>query len=95
MISNNNVYKLPINIAWQIERSEGFVYIYNLKKKQFYYFDNISKDIWMQIKDNKSVGDIKNSIAEKYQVGYEIIEADINEFIEDLEEKELIIEMGV
>lgn len=95
MINDNIIYTLPIHIAWQIERSDGFVYIYNIKENQFYYFDNVSKDIWIQIRENKSVGEIIKSLANKYQVEYEAIEEDINEFIEDLKEKELIIEKDV
>lgn len=92
----NNIdktYKIRINTAWQEEKTSGKIYIKELKKGDFYYFDDVSKEIWLLIKNRKSIEEIKSILMDRYDIGYKIISEDVEEFIKSLEVKEIIQEV--
>lgn len=89
----DKTYKIRINTAWQEEKTSGKIYVNELKKGAFYYFDDVSKEIWLLIKDGKTNRDIKSILMNKYDIDYKIISEDVEDFIKDLEEKEIIQEV--
>lgn len=78
-------------ISWQIEPTEGFIYILNHKTNMWIYLKDISKDIWLLIEKKKNISDITNELVEKYQIEFEIIYNDVFNFIEGLHIEGLII----
>jgi len=78
-------------ISWQIEPTEGFIYILNHKTNMWLYLNDISKDIWLLIEKRKNIKDITNELVEKYQIEFEIIYNDVCNFIEGLYMEGLII----
>lgn len=89
----DKIYKIRLNTAWQEEKTSGNIYIKELKTGTFYYFNDVSKEIWMLIKNRKSIKEIKSILMDKYNIDYETISEDVEEFIKNLEVKEIIEEV--
>ena len=84
---NKDKFKVTYNVAWQIEKIEGFVYIYHIKEKYYLSLEGIAKKMWLKIFSGKTVNEIANEISLEYAVDYKVVEVDTMEFINDLVEK--------
>lgn len=89
-IKDEDIYYFPINISWQIEPSNDLVYVLNKKNNRFFYFQYISKKIWLQIQSKKKIKSIIKDLAIEFDVAYEVIHDDIVDFVKELLQEELI-----
>lgn len=83
-ILNNKRFKFSKVIAWQVEPVNDFVYIYNLKKSNFLTLEDLSKDIWLMIKEKKNILEITKQITNEYEVDFDIAKNDVIELINNL-----------
>ncbi len=86
------IYRFPIHISWQIEPKEKIVYIINKKNNKFFYFDNVSKDIWLLIEEGFSVSEIISNLSNIYKIDCNELQEDVIEFINQLYEEGVIVE---
>lgn len=77
-------------IAWQIEQTENFVYVLNNETKKWYFFNDISKDIWLQIQENRSINDIVKVLMSEYEVDFQTLLNDIKDYILSLLKEGLV-----
>ena len=91
-MNNQTILKYAACIAWQIERTEGFVYINNIKTGDFIYFENVSKDIWLAIDGKNSMSDIVSKIASMYGVEESLVTDDVFEFAAGLCSNGVVVE---
>jgi len=77
-------------IAWQFESNEEFVYILNNKNRKWYFIDEISKDIWLKIKNNITIKSVTDQLADEYDINYDILLEDVTNYILELQEEGLI-----
>ncbi|MBU5591837.1 PqqD family protein [Clostridium sp. MSJ-4] len=54
----------------------------------------MSKDIWLQIDQNKCLNDILEVLMEEYQVDYETLYNDVKSYINELVEEGLVTHNG-
>lgn len=93
-MSDKSTYMFSNTIAWQIEKSEGFVYILDVKNDKTYYLDGVSKDIWMCIDSVLSFENLVKNLQVKYNgVPFETLKQDSSELITNLLALNLIIEV--
>ena len=86
-----NKFEITFNIAWQRELVNDFVYIYNLNKNEFILLENMSKDIWMMlIEEKRNINDIVLRIYDEYDIELNVLEKDIEDFIDELEYLKII-----
>ncbi len=90
MIKKNTLCYSPW-IAWQIQPTLEIVYINNLKTKEFIKFEDVGKDIWIKIGEKKTVESIVAELISEYDAPKNIIIQDVEEFINDLLEKGVLI----
>lgn len=83
MISGKT-FQVRKTIAWQIEKTEDFVYIYNNANGQYYILEKIGKEIWLRLCEAVSFEDIVRGISDKYSVDMSIVEEDVRELVNNL-----------
>lgn len=85
-------YRFTKKIAWQIEPVNDYVYIYNIETQKFIILENLSKEIWLLIKERKSFDDIITYLQKTYAIEEDNLRKDISEFIGNIL-KEGVIEL--
>jgi hypothetical protein len=93
-MSKDTIFEFSKSIAWQIEPNKDFVYVLDNKNLIWYFFEDISKDIWVQVTLHKSLNNIIENLMKDYQVDYELIFNDVKNFIIELQEKGLVVQNG-
>ncbi len=83
-------FEFTKSIAWQIEAGQDFVYVLNNKNRKWYFFKELSKDIWLQIEQHKDLNNILKTLMEEYQVDYETLYNDVKDYIYELQEEGLV-----
>jgi len=68
-------------IWWKTE--QGFK-ITDLKEKKQYSFEDLSAEIWKDLMERKSKGEMLNRLASEYEVDEKELEQDIDQFVSDL-----------
>jgi hypothetical protein len=86
----NGGYEFTNQIAWQIDRLENFVYILNINNGNWFILNDISKDIWLLIAENKNIDEIVNTLSTEYETEFNTIYNDIVEYISELQEEGLV-----
>ena len=77
-------YEYAMNIAWQIEPVENFVYIYNFLNNNFLLLESVSKYIWECIPTDVCASNIAQNISAKYNIDFETAVNDVKNFLETL-----------
>lgn len=90
VLNNNSLVCFSPKISWQIEQTENYVYILNNETKKWYFLDDISKDIWLQILENNNFSHIINSLLTSYDVSYDMLCYDVTYYIKTLESEGLV-----
>lgn len=93
MSNVNKTYNVKINVAWQEEKTNGKIYIKELKTRSFFYFDEVSKDIWLLMNNGSGNEEIKKKLMSKYDVDYDVVSDDVEDFIQDLVAKDIVQEV--
>lgn len=83
-------YVICNSIAWQEEKTEGFIYIRDLKRAKYYYFDGISREIWLFIVAGYTENMIIDTLVEKYSIDSDTLIIDVKEFLDELLDSEII-----
>lgn len=91
---SENIYTFPQYISWQIEHSKDMVYILDKRMSQFYYFDGVSKEMWLLIEKKYSFDEIIKKLHEQYDIEYDMLRTDVIDFLDELLAKGLIITDG-
>ncbi|WP_373899154.1 PqqD family protein [Haloimpatiens sp. FM7315] len=65
--------------------------VLNLQDEQVYELKDVEIDIWNGIDELKEFNEISNVICNKYRVDKELVNKDLNEFLNQLMVNELII----
>lgn len=75
-------YRTTLNIAWQKEPTQEFVFIKDYVSEEFIILEDISKDIWMGLIHGLSTSAICKHIESEYSgTNFETITQDVDEFI--------------
>lgn len=86
----NNTFKFAKSVAWQVEPTRGYIYVNDIKNGFFYKLETVAKEIWILISQGKSVNEICSQLSEHYIIDYEILVRDVQDFIDDMQFKEII-----
>lgn len=76
-------------LSWQ--KVKDVVYVFDEEKESVIKFENVAADIWNLISDGKDISDIVKIISSKYRVDNRQVQADIDEFILDLERASYLV----
>lgn len=79
------------HIAWQLERSNNFIYIVNKKNDKDFMLKDIGKDIWLMLEKKFSVYEIVTKFVEEYNEEYNLIYSDVMELLNDLYKEGLVV----
>lgn len=85
-----NIYRYSPQIAWQQERSRGFIYISDMITHRQFYLENVAKDCWLLINGVHSLKDVIDQLAIDYNAPYEMIKTDTIQLINDLVKNHLV-----
>ena len=89
-----NEFVISKSIAWQIEQSKGFLYIYDIISHNYFKLDGLAKEIWLLLCEKKTIEEIVQSLSKIYQLDNIIeFEQDVKEFVNDLLINNLIKEL--
>ena len=70
---------------------DGEIVMLSLQRGEYFGLDKVGSRIWELIEHSTAVGNIKHTLLEEYEVDESTCEKDLIEFLEDLENKSLII----
>lgn len=86
--NSNQKYVRVRQLAWQV--LDESVLILEPKTKKAHELNSVASFIWQKLDGAKSKEQITALVAEEYDVGIEVIQKDVDKFIETLEEGQLI-----
>jgi hypothetical protein len=69
---------------------DGEVVMLSLQRGEYFGLDKVGSRIWELLEHSTSVGTIKAALLEEYEVDEPTCEKDLIEFLEDLQNKDLI-----
>lgn len=89
---------MQINPEGTIQRSEEIIssevenelVMMSLKNGKYYGMDSIGKDIWKLTEQPVKVKEVYNQLQKEYEIDQETCEKDVNAFLTQLKEQELI-----
>ena len=84
---------LSNKIAWQILPNKEFVYVCNLKTRQYYQFDDSAMKMWLSIANNEPISreNLVKIVADYYEIEEIEIKEDVDEFLNSLYQEGLIV----
>lgn len=76
------------HISWQILPGQEFGFVYNIREKKYYKFEDTELIVWKAIASDKgiTVDNIISSVSEYYSIDEDKVTTDIKSFIESLYE---------
>lgn len=80
------IYKKNVFVSERSIKDKVYIALDN----EFYYLDQISYDIWKAIDGSANINDISKQIAKKYEADLEKVENDVEEYIKELLDNNLI-----
>lgn len=80
---------IPIRNAVKTREDGEFLVALN-NSSEIYYLNGMARDIWELIDGTLNIGGLCSKILDEYNVGREVLEDDIVNFIRDLQWKKLI-----
>ena len=83
-----NVFGRKLGLAWQV--IDGSVLILEPKSKMAHEINAVGSVIWQNLDGAKTVAEISDIVADEFEVSTEIAKADVQTFLQDLTEKELV-----
>lgn len=87
LLSNRNIQIVEDLVLTEID---GEAVLLSIKHDTYFGLDELGLQIWKWIQENENMEDIKKNIKSLYQVENQILEQDLNRFLNDLKEKGLI-----
>jgi hypothetical protein len=69
---------------------DGEIVMLSLQRGEYFGLDKVGSRIWELLEHSTSVGIIKTALLEEYEVDESTCEKDLIEFLEDLQNKDLI-----
>lgn len=64
--------------------------ILDTQSENYFGLDAMGSVMWQILQQNPSINDLKNALLEQYEVDENILQADIEKFIQQLEQNKLI-----
>lgn len=83
-------FRVVSSVAWQQEKTNGYIYVYDQKTKSYFLLEGTGKDIWLGIVKGMTLQELLEKISYKYNVGKDIVIDDIHELINAMLLKGLI-----
>lgn len=76
------------HISWQTLPNHEFAYVYNIRERKYYLFEDTELEIWNCIARHEriDVEEIITKLSEYYEISKEEIDKDIRSFIDALYE---------
>lgn len=91
LFTKQSCFQISNSLAWQVEQTNNYVYIIDLANQQIYKFNDVAGDIWKLICDKKNRDEIYKEISLVYNVDINEVKEDIDDFITELLESNLIV----
>ena len=76
------------NVAWQVV--EDKIVVVTPQTRKIHILSGIGSSIWDSIKEPKEMAKIVDIVCEQFDVDRPVAEKDVNEFIDDLSDKEIV-----
>ena len=92
LLTDNCVFSISHTVAWQVEQTNQYVYVMELNSQQAYKFDDVAGDIWKMISERISLYNIYKEICSIYDVTFNEVQEDLDNFIIQLLDCNLIVE---
>lgn len=92
LLTDNCVFSISNTVAWQVEHTNQYVYVMDLNSQQVYKFNDIAGDIWKMISEQISLYNIYKEICSIYDVTFNEVQEDVDNFIIQLLDCNLIVE---
>ena len=86
-------YKLNKDIS--IKKVDSDIFILNRETSKIHYFNETGACIWKLLQENKSINDLPEVIAHKFDVSCKEAGKDLQEFLDLLKENNLITITGI
>ena len=95
-MSEIDVYQLKVklsdDVSWRDVNDE--MVALNLKTGEYYTFNDVGREIWLALTDDKSPSDIVEMVIVKYDTERAAAESDVTDFIVGLLDKNVLIDRG-
>jgi len=87
---DNRKFRHGNSIAWQVEQTYGYVYVFDVKSNMFYIFEDSGKDIWLSLCEGATVSEVISQIETDYQISHLDAVHDTIEFVNRLLDMRLL-----
>lgn len=87
---NKKTIQFSESISWQEIKSKNLIYIYEHKFRKEYFLEDVGREIWLLINQGKNYEEIICNLKVKYSVDLQTLKDDLNDLLQDFEEKRLI-----
>lgn len=79
------------DVAWRVYDGEAFMIS---SGNIIHVLNETATDVWMFLEENKTTGEVAAMLAKRYEVDEGTAEKDALELLNDLKNKELVVEKG-
>jgi len=82
-------YAIPGHVSYR--RAGDEVFVYNRKSGRIYSFSDTGGFLWLRLAEGRAISSLPELIVDAYTIDNETAKHDIEKFISDLQDKELLV----